>query len=138
MQRRKPNRPGPLCWSRDEIENRPNKAVPAFLTASYIYYLKSDLRPIMSDTDFDWLCSYLLRRWRSVKHPHKHLITLDMLRAGTAYSLREAHYPLIVRHTAVMMSTGEMSRRINVPEKDSTRRAVPPKTRRKVQKGFLR
>jgi len=63
-----------------------NLLVPWFLMASYAYYdLKDD---IMSDCEFDYITILLKKNWKKVKHPHKKLITLDMLNASTGYSIK--------------------------------------------------
>ena len=73
-------------------EKNPNLLVPWFLMASYAYYCEG--KAIMKDSDFDNLVSLLRSQWDTVVHPHKHLITTDMLDACTGYSIE---YPTIVK-----------------------------------------
>lgn len=62
-----------------------NMLVPWFLMSCYAYYELD--RPLISDGLFDHLCRKLEARWESVSHPHKGLITLDHLRAGTGVGI---------------------------------------------------
>ena len=70
--------------------------VPWFLMASYTYYVFGV--GIMPDKTYDKLTRDLLKHWDAIAHPHKHLITKDMLLASTGYNLE---YPTIVKHSAV-------------------------------------
>lgn len=90
-------------WTRPELEHTEN-FVAAFLTASYIYYLHPSARPITTDAVFDWCCKRLIAQWDTIIHPHKHLIKLDDLEAGTGFALREHDYPRIVVSVASRMS----------------------------------
>jgi hypothetical protein len=58
-----------------------NMMVPWYLMASYAYYKKDE--PILSDAFFDAMGKTMLERWDDINHFHKHLITVDDLRAGT-------------------------------------------------------
>lgn len=60
------------------------------MMASYLYYHR--YTSLLKDEDYDQLAYILLRDYDLFDHIHKHLITQDMLRAGTTYNLRE--YPL--------------------------------------------
>jgi hypothetical protein len=74
--------------------NGPGMLVPWYLIASYAYYVADS--PVISDEDYDGLCKRLLLRWEEVSHPHKHLVDVEALRAGTAFHLTAASYPGIV------------------------------------------
>ncbi len=67
-----------------------------FLLASFAYYIWH--QSPMTDDAFDHLCTRLLERYDHFEHPHKKFIDKEMLRAGTAYNLKETDYPLIVQH----------------------------------------
>jgi len=71
-----------------------NMAVPWYIMASYAYYELD--RPILSDGAFDKLSKFLLDHWEEAEHRHKHLITTDMLTAGSFFAPDEG-YPLIVQ-----------------------------------------
>ena len=62
------------------------------MMASYLYY-KLDIS-LLSDTEYDQLAYILLRDYDLFEHQHKYLVTKDMLKAGTAYSIYK--YPLMV------------------------------------------
>jgi hypothetical protein len=71
-----------------------NVSVPWFLCTSLLYY--RDLVSVVSDEAFDWMCHEMLARWEEIKHPHKGLITLDDLVAGTGYALDFKRLPSII------------------------------------------
>ena len=64
----------------DLIENI-NMTVPWYLMAAYAYYEQDD--PILEDVTFDRCSKTILEHWDKIEHMHKHLITKDMLIAGT-------------------------------------------------------
>lgn len=51
-------------------------------------------RSIITDAEYDRLAVQLLRGYSRFKHQHKHLVTEDMLQAGTGYAISE--YPRMV------------------------------------------
>lgn len=67
-----------------------NMMVPWYLMAAYAYYKEDD--PIFSDHFFDEMGKTMLERWNDINHRHKHLITVDDLRASTFLG----EYPSIV------------------------------------------
>ena len=69
--------------------------VPYYLMASYLYYITHKLSP-MSDEEFDSLCRRLIDEYDGIEHPHKSLVSLESLRAGTGFNLSEKDYPLMV------------------------------------------
>lgn len=71
-----------------------------YLLASYCYYQLS-MSP-MTDAAFDRLCKRLQERWDFIDgsvFPHKHLIDLESLEAGTCM-LAESKYPTMVKCSA--------------------------------------
>nr|WP_316651493.1 hypothetical protein [uncultured Gellertiella sp.] len=65
--------------------------VPHYLMACYAYYVEDD--PLISDQLFDHITKRLINELPALTHPHKDLITMDDLIAGTGYALT---YPSIV------------------------------------------
>ena len=66
--------------------------ISTYLMYAYAYYVEDD--PITSDYQFDNLARWLLEHYDSLPpHPHKSLITVDDLRAGTYLG----PYPEIVK-----------------------------------------
>ena len=58
---------------------------------SYAYY-KLD-KNLITDQEFDQLAKHILDNWDAIDHPHKYLLTKDMLEAGTYLG----EYPNIVK-----------------------------------------
>ena len=46
------------------------------------------------------MSKWMLDNWEFLKHNHKHLVTKEMLQAGSGYNLKEDDYPTIVKVTA--------------------------------------
>ena len=80
------------------IVNNPHMLVPWYLMSSYMYYKNN--KNIISDTDFDWICSKLYDKWDTVEHLHKSLIHKESLKAGTGYHIRS--YPDRVKSAAML------------------------------------
>ncbi len=74
-----------------EVTRSVHMYVPWYLMAAYAYYVEDD--PVLSDAAFDGMAKKMLEQWGEIEHQHKHLITIDDLRAGT---LLLAEYPLRV------------------------------------------
>ena len=72
------------------ITNNVNMTVPYYLMASYAYYEKDD--PILSDDFYDKLAKNIIKQWDNIEHYHKHLLSKDMLEAGSYIG----KYPSIV------------------------------------------
>ena len=72
-------------------------SVPLYLMMSYAYYEED--KPIASDSTFDEVSKLMLENWKKIKHPHKKLINLDNLKAGTYLG----KYPTIVKDTLEMV-----------------------------------
>lgn len=98
------------------VARRPDAAVAWVLMAALAYYEDDD--PILTDACFDRLCRELAARWHAVRHPHRHLLTLDDLRAGTAYALDRDAVPSLVR-------AGLASLRRDGPEVVAERETAP-------------
>jgi hypothetical protein len=81
--------------AREAFKNGKKNALSWFLIASYCYYCRYE--SILSDEVYDKMALYLLNNYDEIDHMHKHLVTKDMLQAGTAYNLRMEDYPLRVR-----------------------------------------
>lgn len=76
----------------------------SYLIASYCYYIMD--KPIMEDEAYDKLAKQLLKGWWGFRHPHKKLVTVGDLKAGTLYKLKAEDYPSIVKGAAeVAVST---------------------------------
>lgn len=58
--------------------------IPQYLMSCYLYYELDS--PVLSDEEFDTVCKRLLTNWDRVEHFHKHLVSLEDLKAGTGYS----------------------------------------------------
>lgn len=65
----------------DTTDRNVNMLVPWYLMAAYAYYVQDD--PILEDATFDRMCRRMLECWDDIKHQHKHLITIEYLKAGT-------------------------------------------------------
>lgn len=67
-----------------------------FIVSSFLYYQMN--RSIITDSEYDRLAQEILAGYNDLSHIHKHLVTIDMLEAGTAFSIRE--YPRMITHAA--------------------------------------
>lgn len=67
-----------------------------FMISSFLYYNLN--RSIITDAEYDRLAQEILAGYNTLSHIHKHLVTIDMLEAGTAYNIRE--YPRMIQHAA--------------------------------------
>ena len=74
----------------------PGIMLQRYLMSSYLYY--DCAVSVMSDSEFDMLCMMLAASWDTFEHPHKYLVTIDDLAAGTGYAISE--YPMRVRCAA--------------------------------------
>jgi len=74
-----------------------NLLVPWYLMTSYLYYEKDE--SIVSDGDYDWICSQLDERWDEISHWHKSFIDRDGLSAGSGYAIK--NYPTRVKGAAM-------------------------------------
>jgi NAD-dependent DNA ligase len=58
-----------------------NLSVPYYIMAAYAYYKEDD--PIISDSTFDKLASFILENYDNINHPHKVYLDQSTLEAGT-------------------------------------------------------
>jgi NAD-dependent DNA ligase len=84
--------------ARDCFKKNKNTCISWWLSASYAYYIRYE--SLLSDEAFDKMAKYILDNYNSLEHQHKHLITKDMLSAGSGYNLKKDDYPLRVQVTA--------------------------------------
>ena len=82
---------------KSQIGSDYNMLVPWYLMTSFLYYEKDE--SIISDGDYDWLCSELLIRWEDITHWHKKCIDRDGLSAGSGYAIKQ--YPNRVKGAAM-------------------------------------
>ena len=85
-------------------------AIRIWLMASYIYYLRPDLDSFITDSEFDTITQILIDNYEVLTtyetfsngetKKMSDLITLDDLRAGTGFALREHEYPSITKNAA--------------------------------------
>jgi hypothetical protein len=83
------------------IAEKPSLMIPWFLMSSYLYYHKNE--SMFSDEYYDALAKELLLKWDEVEHPHKHLIEVDDLMAGSMYKLKELDYPSMCRAGTIFL-----------------------------------
>lgn len=70
----------------------PKHPIAKYLLASYCYYELDN--PIMTDEEFDKLCKYILTNYDTLTHMHKHLVSIDNLKASSALGIE---YPLVIQ-----------------------------------------
>jgi NAD-dependent DNA ligase len=58
-----------------------NLAVSYYIMAAYAYYKEDE--PIISDSTFDKLSTFILENYDAITHPHKTYLDRDTLEAGT-------------------------------------------------------
>lgn len=78
-----------------KLTRSPNQRFAWFLVHSFLYYIAD--QPVLRDRDFDMLCQTLVKEWDEVDHPHKHLVTLDDLKASSGFAIK---FPLMVEGAA--------------------------------------
>lgn len=72
-----------------------NQCLAWWLVHSFLYYRAH--QPILTDAQFDTINGWLKIGWNQVTHPHKYLVTMEDLNAGSGYAIR---YPLSVESAA--------------------------------------
>lgn len=77
-----------------EVQKYPQAAIGWLIMASWIYYFKPALTPLLSDTYFDKLSKQTLQDYDGLTHRYKHLVSKDDLKAGSLYSLGSYDYPI--------------------------------------------
>ncbi|WP_288074718.1 hypothetical protein [Pseudomonas sp.] len=70
-----------------------NAVVGWLLMASWCYYIEPVPCSLLSDTQFDKACAWLLRHYDSVTHKYKYLLPREALAAGTGYHITAGQYP---------------------------------------------
>ena len=80
-----------------EVLERPNLALSHYLMSCYLYYMRH--QSVYTDEEFDLIAKKLLEVWDEVEHPHKDLVSLEDLEAGTGYSIK---YTQFIEHAADM------------------------------------
>lgn len=100
--------PKPHDWTREEIKNDAMLVV-AFLTSSYLYYHKPEMRSICSDATFDWICRELRQKYYEINHPELHLISMEDLNAGSGFALKVSDYGSQCKATALSMSNRKLT-----------------------------
>lgn len=73
----------------------PNQALRCWLVHCYLYYILDT--SVIEDYEFDSLTERLIKEWDQIDDPHKSLVTMDDLRAGSGFALS---YPLRVEMAA--------------------------------------
>lgn len=82
----------------------PGAKLQKYLMASYLYYVR--FQSVMPDAEYDLLAKDLLEAWDNFEHYHKHLVTIEDLRAGTLFRLKDKDYPEIVKQGAEIWLRG--------------------------------
>lgn len=86
------------------VKAKPNTSLSWLLMASYLYYHRPELPPILSDTKFDLLCRKVATVYSRLTHRHKHLVEEEGLSTGSLYFIPRDNYPTIVKSCAVQLS----------------------------------
>lgn len=73
----------------------PNQVLAWWLVHCFLYYRAC--QPVLKDRDFDKLTQRLKEEWDFVNHPHKSLVSMEDLNAGSGYAIQ---YPLSVEGAA--------------------------------------
>lgn len=90
--------------SRREFKKNKNSVVGYLLVASYIYYYRPHMAPILSDSVYDKMAKWLYSNFDEVEHKYKHLINRDDLKAGSLFAIGDYDYPLGIVDMALLMS----------------------------------
>lgn len=87
----------------EEIIHGPiGRCVSWYLMLSYLYYKCHE--SVVPDPVFDMLCVRILDNYEEAqKHQHAHLFDEGLLRAGTAYTIKEKDYPNITKSSATAL-----------------------------------
>ena len=107
-----------LTWLDEEclavVTRLPNAAIPWWLMASYLYY-HHDVS-LLSDGLYDQLAKAMLEAWDELEHRHKHLITIDDLKAGSLYRLKLEDYPGMTKGGARHLVMSKMDLKVQAIE----------------------
>lgn len=74
------------------------KMLQKYLYCSYAYYILDE--SVIHDTEYDNIAKILLNNYNKFEHPHKYLVTIDDLEAGTLFRLSDDKYPNMVKGAA--------------------------------------
>lgn len=77
--------------AREDFKKNKGSVFGWILLASYAYYIRYE--SLLSDETFDKMCKYALENYDALEHRHKHLVTKDMLQAGSCYNMKMSDYP---------------------------------------------
>jgi hypothetical protein len=89
-------------------KKHPHMVIPWLLMASWLYYIRYDHSPILSDAVYDRSCKWLMNNFDKVEHPHyKKLITEEALEAGSLFKLTPKDYPSYLIWLAEILSEAE-------------------------------
>lgn len=75
--------------------------VPFFCMSSWVYYCSSYAVNMMPDSSFDLLGQRIFNGWDYIEHPHKYLLTKEMV-SCTGLDLSNDDYPIRVRASAML------------------------------------
>ena len=70
------------------------------LMASYAYYYR--FCSVIEDEEFDAMMASLVKHWDDFEHPHKSLLEIEDLKAGTAFTIKFEDYPQVIKQAAEM------------------------------------
>jgi hypothetical protein len=78
-----------------ELVRDPNQMLRWWLVHCFLYYVAC--QPVLRDREFDKLTKKLKEHWDQVDHPHKSIITMEDLNAGSGFAIK---YPISVEGAA--------------------------------------
>ena len=87
--------------AREDFKLHNKSVVGWILMAGYAYYIRDV--GLLTDSCFDGMCKWLYDNYDSIEHKYKHLLTKDMLRAGSTYNLSAYDYPPGIRNCAELL-----------------------------------
>ena len=85
-----------------------------WLIASYSYYHLNSPFPVMTDEEYDGIAKELLESWDTFEHHHKYLVSIDDLKCGSLFAVKEEYYPRIVKMCARVQHNENMGVDYNV------------------------
>jgi len=68
-----------------ETKKNPNMLVPFYLMTSYLYY-KENIT-IVKDETYNFICRSLDNKWKTISHPHKHIIYPHLLKYNSGFAI---------------------------------------------------
>lgn len=94
---------------REEFKENPQCVIGYMLMASYLYYHKEGMEPILSDIVFDKACKWLYDNYNSVEHKFKDIIEREALQAGSLFAVPLWKYDNQLKRIAILLSEGDGS-----------------------------